>query len=340
MTETQMYREAVEAGQAVATQIAQSGRVLEALAASIAADPPSMYLTCARGSSDHAATFFRYLFETRADVITSSFSPSVLSVYGCAPSIGNGVCIVISQSGRSPDLLAVAERYRSKGNRVLVLVNDMHSPLAELADFSFPICAGPETSVAATKSFIATLSAILLVASRQKMSSVPLEQIEKLPKLLDASWKQDWTEFSAAIAQSRGLFVIGRGLSLGIANEAALKFKETSGLHAEAFSAAEVRHGPMALLASGLPVLIFRQSDEAAESLDDFARFAASQGNRVFIVGKEVPGVVNLPCPKAVPFIEPLLQIQAFYRAANDVAAARGLNPDAPPMLKKVTETL
>jgi glucosamine--fructose-6-phosphate aminotransferase (isomerizing) len=335
-----MFREAAQAGQAVATQIARTRDVLEALAASIAASPPSMFLTCARGSSDHAATFLRYLFETHTGVITSSFSPSVLSVYGQAPSIGNGICTIISQSGRSSDLLAVAERYRANGNRVLAIVNDMGSPLAEIADFTFPICAGAETSVAATKSFIATLSAILLVANRQKASSVRLEHIEKLPQLLDASWKQDWTDFSGAIAESRGLFIIGRGLGLGIANEAALKFKETSGLHAEAFSAAEVRHGPMALLASGLPVLIFRQSDEAAKSVDDFARFALAQGNKVFIVGQEIPGAVSLPSAPSVPFIEPLLQIQAFYRAANDVAIARGLNPDMPPMLKKVTETL
>ena len=340
MPQTQMFREAAQAGQAVAVQMDRSQSVLDAFAASIISDPPCMYLTCARGSSGHAATFLRYLFETSLKVITSSFSPSVYSVCGCTPPIGNGICVVISQSGRSPDLIAVAERYRANGNRILAIVNDLGSALAQVADFAFPACAGPETSVAATKSFVATLSAILLIASRHTGSSIRYEDLEALPELLNLSWTQNWSDLTAGLIEEQGLFVIGRGLGFAIANEAALKFKETSALHAEAFSAAEVRHGPMALLASGLPVLVFRQEDETVKSLDDFASYAAAQGNKVFVVGQSIKGTINLPCPSSAPFIEPVLQIQAFYRAANEIAAARGLDPDTPPMLKKVTATL
>ena len=340
VTRTLMFKEAAQSGSVVAAQAMRSKDMLALFAASIAGSPPSIYLTCARGSSDHAATFMRYLLEIEAGVVTSSFSPSVFSVYGRAPAIGSGVCVVISQSGRSPDLLAVAQQYRDQGSRVLAIVNDLESPLAQIADFVFPIGAGPEASVAATKSFIGTLSAILQIVACHPGTAVNPQDILELPNLLDLAWEQDWSALTKAISASRGLFVIGRGLGFAAASEAALKMKETSGLHAEAFSAAEVRHGPMALLATGMPVLIFRQNDKAARSLDEFASFAAAQGNQVFVVGAEVAGTTCLPCPAAASFLEPIVQIQAFYRAANELSVARGRNPDAPPMLRKVTQTL
>ena len=335
-----MFKEAAQSGSVVAAQAMRSKDMLASFAASIAASPPSLYLTCARGSSDHAATFMRYLLEIEVGVVASSFSPSVFSVYGRAPAIGSGICVVISQSGRSPDLLAVAQQYRDQGSRVLAIVNDLGSPLAQIADYVFPIGAGPETSVAATKSFIGTLSAILQIVGCHPGTAVNPQDLLDLPNLLDLAWEQDWSALTKAITASRGLFVIGRGVGFAAASEAALKMKETSGLHAEAFSAAEVRHGPMALLATGMPVLIFRQNDKAARSLDDFASFAAAQGNQVFVVGAKVAGATCLPCPAAAPLLEPVVQIQAFYRAANELSVARGLNPDAPPMLRKVTQTL
>lgn len=340
MTTTKMFREAAESGQAVERQIERSRHSLAQFARSVANDPPTMFVTCARGSSDHAAMFLRYLLETRLNIITSSLPPSVVSVYGAAPNIGNGICVVVSQSGRSPDLLAVAERYRAMGNRVLALVNDETSPLAGLADFVIPLSAGAETSVAATKSFIATLFAILQVAACYPAAGISADDLCALPALLHQAWDQDWSDLVAGLADVDRLYTIGRGPGLAIASEAALKFKETCNVQAEAFSAAEVRHGPMALLSDGIPLLVFRQDDPAASSSDAFSQLALAQGSRVFIAGGTAGMGTALPCPDAPAVFTPLLQIQSFYRAANAISLARGLDPDSPPMLRKVTETM
>ena len=140
--------------------------------------------------------------------------------------------------------------------------------------------------------------------------------------------------------RDRRLYVIGRGYGLGIAQEAALKFKETCGLHAEAFSAAEVRHGPMALVGPDLPLLVFRQGDETGEGVDALVADAVARGATVLVADGASPGAIPLPCPSAHPAIEPILQVQAFYRAVEALARARDFDPDRPPHLRKVTETL
>jgi glucosamine--fructose-6-phosphate aminotransferase (isomerizing) len=134
--------------------------------------------------------------------------------------------------------------------------------------------------------------------------------------------------------------VLGRGFGLGIAQEAALKLKETCGLHAEGFSAAEVKHGPMALVRAGFPVLMFTQSDDTRAGIAELAAEFAARGARVLLAGAEARGAATLPTVAAHPVIEPLLAIQSFYRAVEALARARGLDPDTPPHLNKVTETL
>ena len=164
--------------------------------------------------------------------------------------------------------------------------------------------------------------------------------LDAAPALLDQAWQQDWSALVEGLVDARGLYVVGRGLGLGAAQEAALKFKETCGLHAEAFSAAELRHGPMALVGPDFPLLVFRQSDETQEGVDDLVAEVAARGGTVFVVGQAAAGAIALPSTAADPAIEPMLQIQSFYRAANALSLARGLDPDRPPHLAKVTETL
>jgi len=337
---TQMFCEAAAASQAVTRQLQAGEQALSDLAQSIAADRPTLYLTCARGSSDHAATFFRYLFETRCGVITSSFHPSVNSVYRRAPPIGNAIGVVISQSGQSPDIVSFAQRYRDNGNRIIAIVNEETSPLARVANFVLPMSAGTEVSIAATKSFIASLFAVVRLAALNPDAGITQRQLQSVPDLLDRAWDADWSALTEGIGQATGLLVIGRGPGVAVAAEAALKLKETSGMHAEAFSAAEVRHGPVALLSPGFPVLVFRQDDEGASSVDAFTQLAVGQGCKVFVAGKAIPGTTELPCVAAPSILQPMLQIQSFYRAANAMALARGRDPDRPAVLKKVTETV
>jgi glucosamine--fructose-6-phosphate aminotransferase (isomerizing) len=302
-------------------------------------------VTCARGSSDHAATFAKYLIETRAGVLTSSAAPSVSSVYAARADLDGVVFLAISQSGASPDLIATAESAKSAGAYVLALVNAESSPLARTAHLTIPLRAGSEMSVAATKSYIASLAAIVQLVGYWMADDSMLEALERAPDQLEKAWTMDWHAAAAALQSVVGLYIVSRGLGLGAAQEAALKLKETCGLHAEAFSSAEVRHGPMALVGENFPVMLFSQSDETREGIEALATELAERGAPVMLTdGSSVTaarqGMLMLPTLAAHPAIEPMLFVQSFYRMANALSIARGRDPDRPPYLSKVTETL
>jgi glucosamine--fructose-6-phosphate aminotransferase (isomerizing) len=334
-----MFREASQAAEAVARQEAAAGD-LKRIGAELRRRSPRIVITCARGSSDHAATFAKYAIETRVGIPTASAAPSVSSIYSSALRADGALCIAISQSGRSPDLLATVSSLRSAGARVLALVNDTTSPLCDIADEVYGLAAGEERSVAATKSFIASLSAIARLTAEWTGDAQLVSDLQALPALLRKAWECDWSALAEALSDARDLYVLGRGLGLGVAQEAALKLKETSQLHAEAFSNAELRHGPMALIASGFPVLMFNQCDQTSSLVEDSASALVERGGRVFLAGGNAEGAVPLPTIVSTPLLQPLLQIESFYRAANALALARGLDPDNPPHLRKVTETL
>ncbi|WP_419809267.1 SIS domain-containing protein [Sphingomonas sp.] len=338
---SRMFLEAAAAASVVARQLAANRAATDAFAAKLRADPPHVVATCARGSSDHAATYLKHLVETRAGVLVTSASPSVSSVYHAAPAMVGALAIGLSQSGKSPDLLATMTSAKAAGARTLALVNVADSPLAALADTTLPLHAGAETSVAATKSFIALLAAAAALVAAWTQDSRLSADLDGLPDLLGRAWTSDWTPLVDALADARGLYVIGRGPGFGIAQEAALKLKETCGLHAEAFSAAEVRHGPMALVGPELPLLVFRQDDASAAGIDALVADALANGARVLVAGdRPLPGADHLFVPSAEPILAPIAAIQAFYRAADALAHRRGLDPDRPPHLNKVTETV
>lgn len=334
---TLMFNEAAETADVVAAQFRRNAPAIAALAAELRASPPAFVATCARGSSDHAATYAKYLFETQLGVVTASISPSVHSVYATRLKLQNALFLAISQSGKSPDLLRNAEAARDAGARVVALVNAEDSPLARLAHTVIPLCAGPERSVAATKSYLASLSAVLQLAAHWRGDAALLDALDRLPDALHAAWRADWSALTDGLTGAHNLFVLGRGLGLAAAQEAALKFKETCGLHAEAYSAAEVKHGPMALVGPGFPVLCFAQPDETEAGTLALAEEFRARGAQVWV--SSAHGDLELvAAPHAA--CAPLLTIQSFYRAINELALRRGHDPDVPPHLNKVTETV
>jgi len=339
-TATSLYREAAQAGDIVRQQLAANGALLQSLGVRLRALLPRAVVTCARGSSDHAATFAKYLIETRLGVVTASAAPSVSSLYEASPQVRDMVLLAISQSGASPDLLAAAASARAAGSLVVALINAQSSPLARAADVAVPLLAGMERSVAATKSYIASIAAVIQLVATWAQDQQLLEELRGAPAALERAWQHDWGAALPRLVDADHLFVIARGLGLGVAQEAALKLKETCGLHAEALSAAELRHGPMALLRRGFPVLVFAQNDETLDSVTALAREIASRGADVMIAGANVPSTLSLPSESAPAVIQPMLLIQSFYRLANALALARGRDPDHPPHLRKVTETV
>jgi glucosamine--fructose-6-phosphate aminotransferase (isomerizing) len=348
---TLMFREAAEAADVVERQFARNVAIVAQLGEDLRRTPPPFVVTCARGSSDHAATYAKYLFETQLGIVTASASPSVGSVYGATQALQGALYLVISQSGKSPDLLRNAEAARDAGARVVVLVNVEDSPLARLADTVVPLHAGSERSVAATKSYLASLAAILQIGAHWKNEAPLLDALAALPDAMRRAWQADWSSLSDGLVPARNLFVLGRGLGLAAAQEAALKFKETCGLHAEAYSSAEVKHGPMALVGPGFPVLAFAQPDETGAGTRALAEEFRERGGQVWVVAtnadddgaddagsdaRQALPLVAAPHPACAP----LLTIQSFYRAINTLALRRGHDPDLPPHLNKVTETV
>ncbi len=337
---TLMFLEAQSAAQVVARQLDADKPVRARIAARLRANPPRAVVTCARGSSDHAATYGKYLIETRTGVVTSSAALSTSSIYGQAAKLEDVLYLAISQSGRSPDLLSAVAAAKAAGAFTIALVNDTTSPLAAAADEVLPLHAGPEISVAATKSYIAALAQIAQLVAAWTEDAELTSAIASLPKSLDAAWALEWPQAMPILTGATNLFVLGRGLGLGIAQEAALKFKETCGLHAEAFSVAEVMHGPMALIKPNFPVLAFAQNDATYESVTQVLDSFADRGAALMRVQSDPSGAGRLAAVAGHPALEPIAMIQTFYRFANALSLARGYNPDTPPHLRKVTETL
>ena len=336
---SRMFAEAGEAGEAVGRFLAANGDALARIGARLRADMPEVVVTCARGSSDHAATYGKYLIETLTGVPTASAALSVSSVYRAPPAHTepgtSRLCVAISQSGRSPDLLATVAAQKSAGAFVIALVNDAESPLAGIADELLALSAGPEMSVAATKSYIASLAGLAALTAAWTEDADLAAGVAALPEQLPQAFALDWSAAIPALRDATNLFVIGRGYGFGVAQEAALKLKETCGLHAECFSAAEVKHGPMALVGEGFPILAFAGSGAAGDDVRETAALFASRGARVVLSDRHA----DLPVITAHPAIEPILMIASFYRMAERLSVARGYDPDAPPFLAKVTRT-
>ncbi|HOY24636.1 MAG TPA: SIS domain-containing protein [Cellvibrio sp.] len=339
--QTLMFQEAASTSRVIAEQQALNQSRIEAAVARLKTFAPTAIVTCARGSSDHAATYAKYLFETQLGLVTASAAPSIASVYLAQPKLNGMLYVAISQSGKSPDLLASVTQAKAAGALTLAFVNVEDSPLAQLADIVIPLHAGAEKSVAATKSYLATLGAVLHLVSVWSANAELKKAVFDLPAALAQAWEKDWTHAVDVLKTATNLFVIGRGVGFGTAQEAALKLKETCGLHAEAFSAAEVKHGPMAIVKENFPVLLFTQQDQAFSGMDSLIQDFRARNAAMLIASENMSGNDCLPVVTNVPsIIAPLLAVQSFYRMANALSIARGYNPDEPPHLRKVTETV
>jgi glucosamine--fructose-6-phosphate aminotransferase (isomerizing) len=336
-----MLSETSEAPEVVARQIAANAGICRDLVKRLKAAPPRFAVTCARGSSDSAAMFAKYLLEIRLGLVVASVGPSVRSIYGGKPRVEGALFLAISQSGRSPDLVRLAEAAEEGGALTVALTNDPASPLAKTCEVVLPLHAGPEKSVAATKSYIASLAALLQLLAVWSEDAALVRAVERLPDDLADALLRDWRPAVATLAGVHSLYVVGRGAGYAAAQEGALKLKETCGLHAEAMSAAEIMHGPWTLAGTDFPVVMFSQHDEALASLSELAASLIARGVTVLAAGPlKADGAMRLPTADGLhPFAQPIALVQSFYPLAEALARARGRDPDHPPHLMKVTET-
>jgi len=337
---TLMLQEALSSARQVAQQLAGDEGRYAALGAALRALPPQGAVTIARGSSDHAAAYFAYLVMSRTGQLVTSLPMSLLTLYKAPMARQRVLAVSISQSGRSPDLYEPMQVFEKAGATTVALVNDISSPLAQAVDWAMPLHAGPEKSVAATKSFICGLVAGARLAGHWGAHADLLDALKTLPAALEEACLQDWSAAVEPLRTASQLMVIGRGPGLAIAQEAALKFKETCGIQAEAFSGAEVKHGPMALVNDNYPMLIFALRGPAQPSLIALAAEMRGRGARVLLAAPaDVPERDLTLATAPQEDLDPITAIQSFYLLVEAVARARGLDPDQPPHLSKVTST-
>lgn len=318
MTGSQLSREIAEIPDAAARLLEQGGGPIGDVAKALRKLSPMAMITVARGSSDHVATSMSYGLGQISGIIPASYPPSLASLTGQAPNVAGQVALAISQSGQSKDIIAGARALSDGGAHLVVLTNSVDGPLAHLGGDVIDIHAGPEMAVAATKSFVNSLLAgAMLIAEWQDDASLR-NALSVMPDALARALGTTPDQLVEPLASTSRLMVLGRGPSLGIANEIALKAMELCGVPALAYSAAEVRHGPMQILRDDFPLL-------------DLSR------------GQVLAGTTPIPLAdyrSVHPLLDPLLDLVPVYVALEAAARARGLDPDAPDRLKKETVTI
>jgi len=336
-----MLQETREAPARVAELLGHDEASYEALVEVLARRPPAFAATIARGSSDHAATYAASLLGIAAGLATASIPPSLITRYGVALDLRCALVLAISQSGASPDIVATLRAATAGGACSVAIVNAPDAPLASVAGHLLAQRAGPERSVAATKSFICSLACVARLIARWRSDAALASALERLPERLEAALRCDWSAALELLAPAGSLYVVGRGLGFGIVHEWALKLKETSGLHAEALSAVEVQHGPRAVIDEAFPVLALALDDPAGRDAAAFAAGLAARGHKVALASAAPVAGTHLPLPPPLhPLLDPIVAVQAFYPLAAQLAGARGLDPDRPRGLSKVTATI
>jgi len=329
-----------EAPDAVRRQRQGLSAPMAELVGSLRRKPLQVVVTCARGSSAHAATFGKHLIERHLGIPVAAAAPNIATVYGQRLQLRDQLFLAISQSGRSDDLVECASMAKAAGARTAAIVNDTASALAAACDIVLPMAAGPELSIVATKTFVAALGALLRLVASWTEDLALATALDGLPDRLAAATEADWTPALDVLSASNSLVTIGRGPTLAIAREASLKLKETCNLHAEAFSGAEFLHGPVALVSTLYPILLFMPTDAAAAGLKELAADLRLKGASVFAAEHGEASAGRLPAlPPSHPDTDAVCLIQSFYALAIRLAERRGTDVDRPRHLQKITRT-
>lgn len=340
-TNVKMAEEIGEAPLVILRQQEALSRPLAELVARLERRPPHVVVTCARGSSAHAAAFAKHLIERYLGIPVAPAAPSIASVYGGSLHLKDELVLAISQSGRSSDLLAFTASAKTSGALTVAVTNASDSPLAQTCDIVLPICAGPELSVAATKTFIGTVAALARLVALWADNEDMTRAIERLPERLAAVAALDWSAVVPTLADVNSLVIIGRGPTLAIAREAALKLKETCNRHAEAFSGAEFLHGPVSLVSRSYPILMLMPTDAAGAGMRQLAVELRRLGSSLFVAGSGEVSGTRLPVLMAdQPEADAICLIQSFYAMTVELARRLEVDVDRPRHLSKVTNTL
>ncbi|EHS51341.1 sugar isomerase (SIS) [Rhizobium sp. PDO1-076] len=337
---TKMREEIDEIPAAAARLLKESSEAIGACADALRQKDPSVVVTIARGSSDHAAYFLKYAIELQLGLPVASLGPSLASIYEAPMKLKNAAAFAVSQSGASPDIVAMMRGARLGGATTISLVNTLPSPLGDAATIAVDIKAGPEIAVAATKSFVNSIVAGLAIIAGWSEDKELESAVSRLPEHFSQALELDWSALIEPLTNADSLYMLGRGPALAIAAEAALKCKETCELHAEAYSSAEVLHGPVSIVGKNFPVVGFAARDKAEASIAQTMSNLASNNAACFITSDKTDCANRLPfIETGHPLTDALMLIVPYYGMVESLSRARGFNPDKPVALKKVTQT-
>jgi glucosamine--fructose-6-phosphate aminotransferase (isomerizing) len=307
----------------------------------VAARRPRFALLAARGSSDHAALYAKYLIEVLLQLPAGLVSPSTTTLYGARPDFTDVLYLSVSQSGGSPDLVAATAAARAQGALTVAVTNTPASPLGSAAELAVDIKAGEELAVAATKTYTATLlSLYLLVDAIRGGKGAAVAGIGELAAAALSAPIEDAVERYAGVER---VVTTGRGYSSATAFEAALKLAETSYLPARSYSGADLLHGPIAAVDAGTGVVAVTSRGHGGGAMRDVVSTVRECGADVLAVGSaaaEMPATMHVPVPETAEEVAPILEILPLQRLALALALARGGDPDRPRGLNKVTRTL
>ena len=313
----------------------------------VAALPPFDYvLIAARGSSDHAATYAQYIWPALTGYPVALATPSLHTLYHAAPRLANALVIGISQSGQSPDIVAVLEEGKRQGRPTLAITNDGNSPLAAIADHVIELHAGFERSVAATKTYTTELAVMALFAAAWSGNQQHVDDIAGLPAALEATLRgaADIARQAERYRYMDRCVVVGRGYNYATSFELALKLKELTYVMATAYSSADFRHGPIATIEAGLPTILIMPQDAAFPDMLDLATDMQKREAELLIISDagQALALAKTPLPIASsvpPWLSPITAIVPGQLLALHLALAKGYDPDVPRGLQKVTRT-
>jgi glucosamine--fructose-6-phosphate aminotransferase (isomerizing) len=329
-------------------QLEASSAPLDAVARRVREEAVSDVVIAARGTSDHAAIYGQYLLGVRNQLSVGLAAPSITSLYGVEPRFDRSLVVGISQSGASPDVVGVVEAARRQGAPTLAITNDPGSPLAAAAEQVVDLAAGPERAVAATKTYTTSLVALVRLSLALRLPS-PQEQsaVEGLPDAVAAALDAEPAAAAAAraIAEADRCIVLGRGFEYATAREWALKIKELAHVFADPYSAADFRHGPIALVEPGLPLLAIAPSGVTSAGMRAVVDDLTAAGAESVVMSDDASTLSRARHPIALPpgvsdWLRPVASIVAAQLVAYHLTLARGLDPDAPRGISKVTRTL
>lgn len=304
-----------------------------------------LLVIAARGTSDNAAVYAQYILGARNRLVVASAAPSLTSLYDAPPEMADALVLGISQSGRSPDVVAVLEHARAQGALTVAITNDRGAELATAAEHVIELGAGPERAVAATKTYLAEIALLAMLSAALRGDADSDAELRAIPAALRQALEREprIAHLAASWADENRCAVLARGFHYATAREWALKIKELAYVLADPYSAADFQHGPIALVGPGFPVLAVATSGPALADMVGLLGRLRDAGARLLVLSDDAEvGAIGdgVTLPSVPEWLSPLVAIIPAQLFAYHVARARGLDPEAPRNLTKVTLTL